>query len=610
MALFGRHTSSPQPLTLNPRQVRRWAAALPLANMGETTRRFYQELLKINAQTASPAQRLVIMEILLPTAGLILTNIRRRLINQTFPLSHKTHKIYELQQSIALELSAAYRLVMDEARERSRRDRDRVLPLAIYRSMDFGIQRLFTAANLYVPDAPDSWQSVYDLYRIAEEQAVIRHTIRSLDKRTVTPGSIEQLFLRAVVLVTCQPRALHQGDSERLNLIFPELIAGCSIRHGPPEPAARPFCAVDLTSGMPPYHRILPTPADASSIRHVDLGPFVERLRELIESGPPPAPVADMARRLVERLSTVALRASERQAPHGKKMIVSFGLNDICQTLRQTKPVTEVVDAPEPNEGADGLALAPVAEGPDPSEHVLPAPAAQRTGDDWDIIARGCPIPADPPPPATAPTAGGDPDLCQLWEVIDTSEGGVRLESRGCKSSRAQVGELVALHHHRAEAAQDRWALGIVRWMFNPQPTHLEVGIQLLSSRIEVVGLEAAETPLRDAFSTLDGLLLYPPGSHEAEPTLIVPSGHFDAPMEVLVDLPGGEFHTSLREKVEHTASYERFRYVIAQELSAPAEGEEEARTEDAEWSEILDALAEDGQGPEQPDFHTVWSSL
>ena len=80
-------------LLLHPAHLRRWIKALPLANMSETTRQFYELLQSRNQADLPPDLRLDHMAALHETAELILNHLHHQFITRTPPLPPKSQEI-------------------------------------------------------------------------------------------------------------------------------------------------------------------------------------------------------------------------------------------------------------------------------------------------------------------------------------------------------------------------------------------------------------------------------------------------------------------------------------------------------------------------------------
>lgn len=78
------------------RAAKRWQSGLPLVNMGETTRQFYLNLRALNRQPMPAKLRLELMELLHPTALIVLQHLQKHLKALTHPLTGKIKQVLSL----------------------------------------------------------------------------------------------------------------------------------------------------------------------------------------------------------------------------------------------------------------------------------------------------------------------------------------------------------------------------------------------------------------------------------------------------------------------------------------------------------------------------------
>ena len=86
-------------------KARSWVAALPVMDMGETTRRLFAGLTKLNNEPIAPQTRIDITEILLPYVKMALENLDRHFLSRSFPLPVRSQKVFDLKKSLIMELA-------------------------------------------------------------------------------------------------------------------------------------------------------------------------------------------------------------------------------------------------------------------------------------------------------------------------------------------------------------------------------------------------------------------------------------------------------------------------------------------------------------------------
>jgi hypothetical protein len=94
----------------NASKAKAWAATLPMADMGEMTRRLYVGISTLNRDSTSPADRIEATEVLLPYVQMVLENLDRHFFVRSLPLPERSSKIFELKQSLLMEVAGSYQL--------------------------------------------------------------------------------------------------------------------------------------------------------------------------------------------------------------------------------------------------------------------------------------------------------------------------------------------------------------------------------------------------------------------------------------------------------------------------------------------------------------------
>ena len=91
-------------------KARAWVAELPLMDMGETTRRLFVAITKLNQDPVSPQIRIDVTEILLPFVKMAIENLDRHFMSRSFPLPVRSQKVFDLKRSLLMELAGSYQL--------------------------------------------------------------------------------------------------------------------------------------------------------------------------------------------------------------------------------------------------------------------------------------------------------------------------------------------------------------------------------------------------------------------------------------------------------------------------------------------------------------------
>ena len=115
----------------------------------------------------------------------------------------------------------------------------------------------------------------------------------------------------------------------------------------------------------------------------------------------------------------------------------------------------------------------------------------------------------------------GEVDL--HWEIVNVSAGGYCLRWNSDETSKAQIGELIALREREANGTY-QWRVGAIRWMQYTREFGLEIGVQLLSPNVCPATIKRKNSPS----NTIDNCIMLPGINPLKLPaTLLLPTQSF-----------------------------------------------------------------------------------
>jgi hypothetical protein len=152
----------------NPASVRKWIDALPMANIGETTRLLFEALTDLNHQDIAAQQRFKTLELLYRPVRYVTERMKKHFVGQPLPPSPSSLKIAKLSREISHALATGYKvLVMEQIAGIGRKDK-KLLVTAIHRAIKQLSAVLLKAYQVYEPYPDSVWLEVHSLYRYAE----------------------------------------------------------------------------------------------------------------------------------------------------------------------------------------------------------------------------------------------------------------------------------------------------------------------------------------------------------------------------------------------------------------------------------------------------------
>ncbi|NQD95863.1 molecular chaperone, partial [Pseudomonas sp. CrR25] len=135
----------------NARDLKRWIAGLPKANIGETARQLYQALVELNQLQTPSDNRLQLLELLRPDVYFVCKQLERHFLNQAIVLDERPRKVANLCQALQNHLAIGYKLIIAQLAPQQGRERNQLLSVALQRAIHSLCGPLIRASQLYCP---------------------------------------------------------------------------------------------------------------------------------------------------------------------------------------------------------------------------------------------------------------------------------------------------------------------------------------------------------------------------------------------------------------------------------------------------------------------------
>lgn len=522
-------------IPLTESKAKDWVKALPLTDVGETTRRLYHGLVDLNRRALPPLTRIRISELLSPAVEMMSAHLQRRLGYRAFPLPPKGLKIFNLNQALLLEFAGSYQLATVDMLTRHEVNK-RFMQLAVYRALDYMGQALMSSYSVYARTRETIWSDIHQLYLAASENELEQLAFQ--DKRHNINTTIDERYIEINALALMKPYSLRQEEVNKVDRFIAAHLDQLYVGREP-RGALSDFVHVavlnnDEAAVLMPYSDLPHSP----TIRVFDLKPLVEHLETFVrtnDANPIAAVMAEnglnrnLAQRLIAHLTTIRNRSFNR-FPKKEKIMLVAQLPNILQAI-QTQDMTGNVDQMREEDVLFNSML---------------------FGNDV-VMSEGSNH-------HQAQDAIADPDIdLNVWEVMNSSVGGYGLRWGSQEASGARVGELVGLR----DLTQDDnpWMVGAIKWMESTQDTPLRCGIELLSSK--VVPLRVLQLVERKISQPLpiEGLLLPSIEGIRPDPVVILPAYIFQPNDEVVVRMGDQEERIRLTMLDECLGSFAHFRF-------------------------------------------------
>lgn len=539
-------TVSPQ-----PRKFKRWLSELPMVNMGEATRLFYQTIQAFNRQPIPAKARLELMEQMRPVAHQAVEYLNKHFLSCAFPLTGKNRQIEQLEQALLQEMSIGYKLVVNEVDAHNSKLDKKSLLIATHRGMRYLEKSLQLSARLYTNPAATIWRDLHQLYEYAEQQKMTDLPVDDEEYLVIKESSIADVYKQNCLLALSEPNHLKNGAVTKLVRVFETASEYCEITKTLNPDNSGSLYITSLKSSEPPAYVTLAELTSFNNLRGIGLSKLIGLAKSSLDSTTGQASFfKDLDTSLLQEILTTWTTHKKRhfnRAPANTRIIVATGIRNIVQAISKDY-------YPE---------LSP--------ENLLKKQTIKSAGNSattpmenttWNKLMTHSSLYSrevlDTTEPKAPPLAPRLPESWQHWKLLNSSSGGYGLLWDNPSSSRAQVGEIVALREK--ENHQYQWRLGQIRWMKHTSQGALSLGVQLISPRAIIAEVE--DIPTR-AYSALPGQIIMLPGmkSRQQAPSILVPEKNLQVGDELVLSLFGKQVCVKLTSTGEQPSFFTQFFY-------------------------------------------------
>ncbi len=590
-----------------PRKLKKVLSALPNANMGELTKQTFLILRDLNRQTMPNKQRLENLEMIRVMAREIFINLKKYFINRTLPLPEKSQKIVNLNQSILQELIYGYEIIAYEAANKiDEKIDDKTLSITICRAINYLSEMLLRSSEVYEPCAKSLWQDVHQLYAFAESRKLTDNTVIDNEKEP-EKLSIANSYKQILLFSLARPIALRQRDSER---VFKELFEWAKysdIQHdASTDMIDNVFCMRINEDSAPAYL----TEADLSediTIRILDARKLVEHVKTLIsERSKQKQKIAlgdDIPLETLNALASswgVSAKRRFSRASRNGHINVAIGLSNAAKAIRDSFKVEKTIDTKSgfvrtsaSTKQDPDFTLETISRPEEDDSYMTHTEVGATENDSWDMVAKGRTLTDTY---ANEQKVVFDNNLKQHqndsdshWEIVNISAGGYCLRWNSDDTSKAQIGEIIALQEFDSKDNFE-WRIGAIRWMQFTQQHGLEIGVQVISPKVITATAQRVNRPNEIPFECL---MLPGIKALKHASSTILPAHAFKTNDKLIVQILENKINITLGETREHTGSFTQFIYKnteVDQRIKKQAKKEQANKNKD--------------------DFDELWSSL
>jgi hypothetical protein len=535
-----------------PRDLKRWIAGLPKANIGETARQLYQGLGELNQLLTPSDNRLQLLELLRPEVYFVCQHLERHFLHQAIMLDERSRKISNLCQALQSHLGIGYKQIVLRIAPKYSKDRAALVGLALQRAAHALKGQLVRATQLYSPPPEHLWFELHQLYRIACELQLQQRRVHDDLASLTTELSLEQTYIAALLLGSARCNQLRQNQIARLAEVLEPWSALLKLHPGTPDDG---LFAISAELDIGPRYRSMFRSEQRAGLLGFDPQPLVNTLEAHLlhqdTSKPLPVPTGlsfDTLQHLHATWGEAAERSFQRTVGQGN-LTVCVGMSALHFYLGGERSFSDMLK--HPGARAANFSHA-VAEGekdswsqafdaaPQNNEEFLPYEEIQ-----YDHLGED------------ESSAGAAPHYpTYALPVINHSPGGYCLGWPKEVPAELQAGEMLGIQ----DSVSLGWSIAVIRWIRQVRGGGTQMGIELVAPHAQPCGLQLVRS--RDDHSQyLRGLLLPEISAIDVPATLLAPRLPFQEGSKVLINTHGEEYRAGLDRRVASTHSFNQFAY-------------------------------------------------
>ncbi|MES0327524.1 MAG: hypothetical protein ABUK13_04950 [Gammaproteobacteria bacterium] len=587
----------------HPRKLKKWLADLPQANMGEITQQIFRAIREMNRQKIPAKHRLEIMEMLRAPSRSIFDNLEKYFINRTFPLPEKSKKIVTLNQVLLQEMALGYKIIIQQASDKSEKVDKKSQAIAIARVIKYQSELLLRASEIYAAVPANTWRDTHQIFAYAIDMKLHRKAVED-NENPNKKITIEDLYKQMLLFSLSRPAAMRQSDSKRVYDKLSNWTTQTNLGAQTQEDKINQFFCVRIEEDQPPSYL---NPQDCNSDNRfftLDTTELVDNIREQISHS------ADKQDSITvgEELSTEALNALamswgvmpkrrfSRAGKHGH-IVAAIGLSYAAKMISEGKLPESLKSMSSSLDTDNSFTLENIpdelkAMSENPSGYMTHTKVGMTSDNAWDMVAKGRVMTNAFDQQQKVPQLDRlkrnkeDDDL--HWQVVNISASGYCLRWNSETTSKAQIGELIATNECDASGAYE-WRIGLIRWMQFTPKSGLEIGVQVLSPKVIAAKAHRCNKPDEAPFEAL----MVPGIRPLNQPaTIILPAHAFKTGDKLKLEIVEQKIEIRLSDINEHTGSFTQFQFIDTEQQTRKNKTREEDNTRkkntfDEIWSSL-----------------------
>lgn len=561
-----------------PRDLKRWIAKLPKANLGETARLLYQGLGELNQLLTPSDNRLQMLELLRPEVYFVCKHLERHFLNQSIVLDERSRKVANLCQALQNHLAVGYKQIVLRISSKYSKDRATLLATAAQRALHCLNGPVVRASLLYCPVPDGVWLELHQLY-----QAASAHQLQNMpisdplagNGRTLT---VQQSYAATLLLGSSRCNQMRQHAILRLAEVLDAWSALARV-----QPATLPssLFAMAPDEDSPPRYTTLYDNDQLAPLVGLDPTDLVQAIRQYLEM-----PVEqraqsrlitgnfsiDLLQHVAAAWGDVAERTFTRTPGQGN-LTLCIGMSALHYYIGGERSFSEILKRPAMPQSAQFV--------PGAATQSWSRAENDRQGDYEEIQYD---LPRSEGSSASVTSNHDQHYPTYALQIVNHSPGGYCLAWPREVPPQLQAGEMVGIQDTQSQG----WSVAVVRWIRQVRSGGTQMGIELVAPHAQPCGLQLVRVSEQNS-QFLRGLLLPEIRAIDIPASLLAPRMPFQEGNKVIINTQGEERPAGLGLKMTSTGSFNQFEYHLL-EVPKPSPTADDAAPEedfDSLWKDL-----------------------
>lgn len=540
----------------NAAAVTAWVEKLPMTDIGKTTQCLFQALTELNKVRLLPAERLAMLNTLRTPVYYASNALGKHFLNQPIALPEKPRKVADLDNELHRLLATGYLIVASHAIVLAGDNHSVAKALiapALHRVITQYSRNIQRQLQLYKPVNSNNWRELHQVYCTARLHGVLDHMVEDAE---FGHCSVEQSYIRVLLLGSSKPNQLRQDDLERLFKPATAWAAKCTLETN----LSNSLFLVDLQGEKQPVYSELQTDANGPQWIGLNTEALSEHLLQARLDADPGklhitidnCPVSnDLLNHVILAWSKAAHRSSRRQA-NGGQLVICAGLSSTHHFLSGGANFTAMIsESGQASYSVDNENLFMSAK-----------PSTPRPKDLWDSAFETTLEKNNPALKSIDYQIQENKSKAQSVDtyhsyrvtMINTSDTGYCIALADATEAPVKAGEIIGVK----EAGDKDWIIAVIRWVSHNGNDQTHLGIERISTKASALGARIMAKKGDD--NDYMRAILIPDNSAVSHPdTLLTQRFPFKSGQKVVLNHYGKRRQVKLGAKLNVIGAYNQF---------------------------------------------------